>query len=647
MANEEKNEKTNGKTNDIKNEKTHEKTISEVTAKKKTIKKKTIKKKKKLLLQIMCVTLPYSLLLALAFSGLMYMVGIYTYVVAKQEQLQENLDHLYQHLFEDDEIGLFISGKLTNYIDEEVDDLNSIADVFNYGGNLDLNEYYEMFFAMQDAGKTPQEIGDAIPDKWMHYAACDVYTSLLISLFDEQERFQYKQILLVSARDGRLLFNASASDHDMVNHYLMEEGWYAGYMKEHHIGEIWEEWEDYRNNEDVQKMLKTGTSEIAYITDREDGQESLAGGYPVMVDGQVRWLLVIKYDWSVFQDKMLDQTSKLSRVSVIFIIVSEALLLLYVYFSAVRPLRKIKKSLNKYIQSKDSDAVVSEMSKIRQKNEFGLLADDIAAMVREIDRYTSENMELAGEQEKSAIELELAAKIQNGMLLHDFPVTPEYEIYAMMDPAKEVGGDFYDFFEVDATHLALVIADVAGKGVPGSLFMMSALSIIRNKTVVGVKPSEILAQVNNELLKGDFGDMFVTVWLGILDLETGCVTAANAGHEYPILKTGDRFELLKDKHGFVVGGMEGVKYTDYEIDLHDGGTLFVYTDGVPEATAASDELYGTDRILEALNLYPDATPAELAKNVKLDVDLFVGEAEQFDDLTILCIRYRKSALRKE
>ena len=141
--------------------------------------------------------------------------------------------------------------------------------------------------------------------------------------------------------------------------------------------------------------------------------------------------------------------------------------------------------------------------------------------------------------------------------------------------------------------------------------------------------------------------MFVTVWLGILDLESGILTATNAGHEYPIVKKGERFELLKDQHGFVVGGMEGVKYQNYEIDLSAGGTIFVYTDGVPEATATSDELYGTDRILDTLNLHPDATPAELANGVKLDVDIFVGDAEQFDDLTIMCVRYHRSALRKD
>ena len=607
--------------------------------------KKAKKKNRKLLLQIGSVTFVYSLLLVLFFTLVIYLVGIFIYVQAKEEQVTENLERLHRTIFEDEDFGFDLNEEVMAYLEENINRLPEV--LLMYTDEEESEVTYERYYEYMQLSKE----GKPIPQEYIKYAAYIDYSNLFYKMISEQDSYQYKQLVLLDVSrgyEGRILFCAEASEESLTNNYMWHnEEWIPEFTRQQHFGEVWEGWERLKSSTGYQDLLQGSTDQTIFETVPVDGEEHLIGYYPVYVNGNLRWLLAVTYDWAKFQDELLRHTKNLGRVSLVAIMVSEALLLLYVYFSAVRPLRRVKKSLTKYIASKDSATVVKEMSEIKQRNEFGLLADDISTMVRAIDRYTEENMELAGEKEKAATELELAAKIQTGMLRRDFPNTPEVEIYALMDPAKEVGGDFYDFFEVDATHLALVIADVAGKGVPGSLFMMSALTVIRGKTQAGVAPSEILSQVNRELLKGDFGDMFVTVWLGILDLETGILTAANAGHEYPVIRSGEKFELLKDKHGFVVGGMEGVKYQDYEIDLRGGGTLFVYTDGVPEATAANDELYGTDRLLDTLNLYPEATAAELAKNVKLDVDLFVGEAEQFDDLTILCLRYHRSALREE
>ena len=211
-----------------------------------------------------------------------------------------------------------------------------------------------------------------------------------------------------------------------------------------------------------------------------------------------------------------------------------------------------------------------------------------------------------------------------------------------MDPAKEVGGDFYDYFLIDDDHLAIVMADVSGKGVPAALFMMASKIMIGNTSKLGkMDPAAILQTVNEQICDGNTQEMFVTVWLGILEISTGKLTAANAGHEYPAVKLGDKnFELYKDKHGLVIGGMPGVKYTDYEIMLKPGDALFLYTDGVPEATSADTELFGTDRMIEALNRVPDAAPEDVLANVRSGVDSFVKGAEQFDDLTMLCLKYR-------
>lgn len=253
---------------------------------------------------------------------------------------------------------------------------------------------------------------------------------------------------------------------------------------------------------------------------------------------------------------------------------------------------------------------------------------------------------------KNASELNVASNIQHDMLPCIFPAFPErkeFDIYATMNPAKEVGGDFYDFFLVDDDHLALVMADVSGKGVPAALFMVIAKTLLKNAAQTGQSPKAVLEKVNNQLCENNEAEMFVTVWLGIYEISTGKLIAANAGHEYPAIKRADgQFELFKDKHGFVLAGMENARYREYELELHIGDTLFVYTDGVAEATDADNTLYGTDRMLRALNSSRNSTPEELLHDIKTDIDRFVGRAMQFDDITMLALQRKgtEDAMRK-
>ncbi len=258
-----------------------------------------------------------------------------------------------------------------------------------------------------------------------------------------------------------------------------------------------------------------------------------------------------------------------------------------------------------------------------------------------------ERRALALEKERIGAELALATRIQANALpktFPPFPDRPEFDIYASMTPAKEVGGDLYDFFLIDDDHLALTIGDVSGKGVPASLFMMVAMALIHHVAMRELSPAKILQIVNQEICSRNPEEMFVTVWLGVLEISTGRLTAANAGHEYPALKNpGESFELLKDKHGFVIGGMEGVRYREYDIALTPGSKLFVYTDGVAEATDAAQELFGTDRMLDALRAGEEGAPADVLASVDRAVQAFVGSAPQFDDLTMLCLQYNGPA----
>ena len=306
---------------------------------------------------------------------------------------------------------------------------------------------------------------------------------------------------------------------------------------------------------------------------------------------------------------------------------------------------------------KPLNTITSRISELREGNlEFKMedayrtgdevqeLAESFATISHKTVEYMEKVVKVTAEKERIGAELSLATQIQASMLPHIFPAFPErseFDLFASMDPAKEVGGDFYDYFLIDDDHLCLVIADVSGKGVPAALFMMASKIILQSVAQMGKSPAEILARTNAALCSNNEVQMFVTTWLGILELSTGKLRAANAGHEFPALKAPDgKFELFKDKHGFVIGGMEGVRYREYELQLEPGSVLFVYTDGVPEATSADKELFGTERMVDALNSKPDAEPKELLSIMKQAVNAFVKEAEQFDDLTMLCLKYK-------
>ena len=264
--------------------------------------------------------------------------------------------------------------------------------------------------------------------------------------------------------------------------------------------------------------------------------------------------------------------------------------------------------------------------------------------IRQMEREKMEQENMIRQQQQILKELRTARQIQKSVLPHIFPPFPdrkEIDLFASMDPAKDVGGDFYDFYFIDEDHLCLVIADVSGKGIPAALFMMLSKRILEDFARQEHTPDQILEKTNELLCDNNQAEMFVTVWLGILEISTGRLAAANAGHEYPaIRRENGRFELYKDRHCFVLGGMEGRTYRGYDLQISPGDKLFVYTDGVPEATDANGELFGTERMIAALNTCADSSPEQILHKVKSTVDAFVGDAEQFDDLTMLCLEYK-------
>ncbi len=359
------------------------------------------------------------------------------------------------------------------------------------------------------------------------------------------------------------------------------------------------------------------------------------------VDGHAV-LTGLTYSLSGVAEDANDQTRTATGFAVFFQIILSYICLALTSGFVIRPLKKVQKNVILYKETKDSRKVSKNLSEIRMRNEIGDLAKDVVDLTKEIEEHVNRIQVFTAEQERLETELSLAAGIQSAMLPHDYPPFPdrtEFDIYASMKPAKAVGGDLYNYYLIDDDHLCMMIADVSGKGVPASMYMMITTVILQNCAMLCDGPAEILTETNKALCANNQEGMFVTAWVGIVELSTGIMTAANAGHEYPILKTDGAFELLRDKHGFVLGGMETARYTEYTVQLKKGDRVFVYTDGIAEASDAQKKMFGTDRIVEALNSGPDGTAREVLVNVGETVDRFVGDVEQFDDMTMLSFRY--------
>ena len=282
---------------------------------------------------------------------------------------------------------------------------------------------------------------------------------------------------------------------------------------------------------------------------------------------------------------------------------------------------------------------------VGSRDELGMLAGAFNKMTVSLKASIEEITRERAEKERIGAELNVAANIQASMLPRKFPPFPhirEFEVYATMRPAKEVGGDFYDFFLIDENTLAVVIADVSGKGVPAALFMVVAKTLIKNNAQSGKPPAETFAAVNNLLSEGNEANMFVTAFMGYLDIPSGRLTYVNAGHNPPALRSAGRYSFLEAAGCFVLGGYGNMPYTQGDIALAPGDELFLYTDGITEADNREKELFGEARLLEALNgPHARGLPIEnIVHAVKAEVDAFAQGEEQADDMTVLALRYR-------
>ena len=396
---------------------------------------------------------------------------------------------------------------------------------------------------------------------------------------------------------------------------------------------MWEAWENGTDPAGLDVM----NNELGYVYTYTD---------PLVLNGETVALTCVEASVRSVNETIRDTTLMQSGLTLLVLAVCTVGMLVAIRSLVLRRIYHLEEEVGEYAREKNpalADSVERELEAEHYADEISNLTGQFAAMVRELETYMRNLESVTAERERIGAELDVATNIQASMLPNIFPPFPdreEFSLFASMDPAKEVGGDFYDFFFVDPDHLAVVIADVSGKGVPAALFMVIAKTLLKNHGQDGASPEMALFHTNNQLCEGNGGELFVTAWLGILDIRTGILSFSEAGHETPILLHADgTLEELKPKRKKPpLATLEGLKYLPNTIQLHKGDCLFLYTDGVPEATNAQEEMYGMERMEQFLRKHYADEPAALLHAVRQDVDQFVGDAPQFDDLTMLGLK---------
>ena len=491
-------------------------------------------------------------------------------------------------------------------------------------GNYDMNSKAQskaFVDAMKDGDSFVQEYGPRGKDEsvWRKYAAVSLPGGGFIQVgYDAEQFHRMLNEFVVDVTKNRHVGTGgfvAVCDEEL---YMVIDNEYAGM----HISSI--------GIEPPEEMAAGKTATALYYADIVDGKTDLSETYMYVFKFVEGYCIIAAMPQAeaVFMRDASIYTSIFMQVLIF------AALFVFIYILIKRViinnLKKINDTLGRITEG-DLNVTVD----VRSNEEFASLSDDINSTVATLKRYIAE---AAARIDK---ELEYAKQIQLSALPTNFPQEEDHCIYAQMIAAKEVGGDFYDFYKLSDTTVAFLAADVSGKGIPAAMFMMTAKTIIKDLAESGMAVNDIFTKANEKLCENNEADMFVTAWMGILDLETGNMQYANAGHNPPLLKRADgSFEYLKTRAGFVLAGMEGIRYRVGELTLAPGDRLFLYTDGVPEATNGENCLYGEDRLLAFMNGHAAVEATALLPALKADIDEFVGEAPQFDDITMLMFDYK-------
>ena len=391
-------------------------------------------------------------------------------------------------------------------------------------------------------------------------------------------------------------------------------------------------WERYRDNKGIDTPL---------VTDNDYGYNYT--GVSVILDENGNAIAEIQYILDMSEVRAYLNSFLINMLLISFAIIGITIIL-YIFFVRKMVTKPVGKLTAFTQEITKTGTFENQHIDIKTGDEIESLSQSFNFMLAELENYIANLSKVTAEKERIGAELDIAKHIQASMLPCIFPAFPErkeFDIYATMEPAKEVGGDFYDFFMVDDTHLAIVMADVSGKGVPAALFMVIGKTLIKDHTTPGRDLGKVFTEVNQLLCESNSEELFITAFEGVLDLVTGEFVYVNAGHEMPfICKAGGDFEPYKIRAGFVLAGMEGMKYRAGSMTLEPGDKIFQYTDGVTEAINLQNELYGMNRLGAILNKVKGGTPNDILPAIKKDIDEFVGDADQFDDITMLCLEYK-------
>lgn len=409
------------------------------------------------------------------------------------------------------------------------------------------------------------------------------------------------------------------------------------------------------NPEYIQEAVDTWITgervDCYYISHSEYGYITTALLPLLDSQGETYAMVGVEIPMSTIEESLNNYILYAATIAVWLLLLFIIIYMFYLSKNIISPINTVAHEAEDFV-GEGERRISQKLARIQTHDEVQRLAESILKMEVDINEYIDNLTAITKEKERISAELDVAKNIQESMLPCIFPAFPAYrqfDIFASMTPAKQVGGDFYDFFLVGKDRLALVMADVSGKGVPAALFMVIAKTLIKNRCQQGEEPAAVLENVNSQLCENNEAGMFVTVWLGIYNIRTGQLDYVNAGHEYPAvyrIKDGT-FSLIKEKPNFVVAGMEGMKYRQHSLTLEPGDKLFLYTDGVPEATNSSNELFGEERMLACLNACSGASAAEILDSMTKGVAAFVKEAEAFDDLTMLAFEVKEYVMDED
>lgn len=407
---------------------------------------------------------------------------------------------------------------------------------------------------------------------------------------------------------------------------------------------------DEKVSEYYLNAMQSGSDEIVYYANHTTFGYMYTGLKPVRdSEGKAIAVLAVDISMNQIQTEYYHYLKIVILDSLILTVLFLLVLKKWITERIIKPIDRMKQSSENFI--KDSRAVVEPDAlefcdpKVKTNDEMESLSNALVTMSEDLKTYMTNLMRESREKERIESELNVATHIQASMLpciFPPFPDRPEFDIYAEMTPAREVGGDFYDFFMTDDDHIALVAADVSGKGVPAALFMVIGKTLLKDYSGFEKTPAEVFMKVNDLLCESNKEELFITAFEGILDIRTGEMQFANAGHEKPIIyrKDKNRWEVYQTRPGFVLAGMEGMKYRPGTLNFQEGDRIVLYTDGIPEAVNKANEQYGMERFIESLSRYSDRSCQEIIKGIKSDLERFTEGTEQFDDITVLCLEYK-------